>query len=65
MFSSKIATVWRLRCAAQLTEKFFGSRSRQLKKARLFACAILPCCKKAFSQEDRALAIKQFDKHVR
>ena len=41
-----MAIILRLWSAAQVTEKFFGSRSRQLKKARLFAFAILGCCKK-------------------
>ena len=68
VFASKIATILRLQSAALVTEKFFDSRLRQLKKARLFACAILRCCKrskKAFSQAERALGIKQFYKHGR
>ena len=46
--------------SAQVTEKNFGSLSRQLKKGRLFALEILQCYKKAFTQADRALGVKQF-----
>ena len=45
VFASKIATILILQSAAQLTEKSFGSLSRQSKKARLFAFAISRCCK--------------------
>ena len=67
MYASKIAIILSLWSDAQETEKFLGSRSRQLKKPRFFALAILLRCKsiiKVFTQADRALELNSFTNMV-